>query len=509
MKKIMRTIAVAISVISVVSLFSACGDNGEEQAEHDTNYASYVSVSEIGHCGVYSDGRIDSAYAYAHVWKDGQCTLCGYKNVVADTEPDDNPPDEGTDVENVGKIEVETNPDKMKYWIGEEVDVTGGTIKVTYKDNTTEIISMHDEIVVISDVKTNSAGRKTVTVNVGDRKTTFTITVREKGQSVTFDYNYQGAPQPYVATAPKNGSADVPEDPVREGYTFYKWYVDAACTIEYDFDKIVDKPITLYADWQENGATYYEVTYDLNYYGVALQTYKQSVKSGEAARPLGLTVTRDEFSFEGWYADAECLTAYDQSSAVSQDTTIYAKWNKTKVGSSQYLFEAEFTNLDGKEGPGLSGSAAGKAMIINDVKSLGASGGKYISYLYKEGLSVDFELACSEDVDDATLTVRLSTEFDFELTDEIYAIEVNGERLAFDPVYLTSGMYYSDAVVIEGVHLKKGANVIKLITANSINPAGEGMGTYRGTAPTIDCIKIDTDAVVTWDGSKGFPKDNT
>ena len=32
------------------------------------------------------------------------------------------------------------------------------------------------------------------------------------------------------------------------------------------------------------------------------------------------------------------------------------------------------------------------------------------------------------------------------------------------------------------------------------------MGTYQATAPILDCIKINTDAVLIWDANYGLPK---
>ncbi len=506
MKKSIKKLMLILGVASAVAGLTACGNT--QQGEHSTDYSSYVSNGSLGHSGVYADGSIDYKYSYAHVWGNDECSLCGQKSTGKEEEKPTPPP--VTPVQkDVGKIEIEANPTKMKYWIGETFSPEGGSVKITYKDGTTEVKPMTDEIFTHNDVKTNSVGRKTVTITLGGQKASFTITVQQKGYDVTFDYNYSGAPAAEVVTAASNAPVDELKTPERSGYTFYKWYTDADCTVEYDFNNVVTAPITLYGDWKENGSTYYEFTYDYNYYGIKLQSYSHSVKSGEAARQFGLNPQRAEFSFDGWYTDAECTAAYNKDTAISQNTTVYAKWIKTKTSATTYVFEGELTNLDGKEGPGLSGSAAGKAMVIADVKNLGASGGKYISYLYKEGLSVDFEIACSEEVTNATLTVRLSSEFNFNLNSGMYTIELNGAALSYDAVNMTSGMQYDDVIVINNVHLNKGANTIKLITSNSTNPAGEGMGTYRGTAPTVDCIKITTDAVITWDETKGLPKDNS
>lgn len=186
--------------------------------------------------------------------------------------------------------------------------------------------------------------------------------------------------------------------------------------------------------------------------------------------------------------------------------TVYAKWTKTKSGASTYVFEAENTNLTGKEGPGMSGSAAGASMVVNDMKNQGASGGKFVSYLYKEGLSLDFYLASSEAVSDATLAISISAEMDnIALEPENYTVEVNGTPLDFAPVMVENGGAFTDGIVINNVSLAEGANTIRLVTSNSVNPMGEGVGTYQGTAPMVDCIKLTTSAVVTWDGTQGLP----
>ena len=44
--------------------------------------------------------------------------------------------------------------------------------------------------------------------------------------------------------------------------------------------------------------------------------------------------TREGYAFGGWYADAECTKAYDFATAVTSDTTLYAKWTKNETSSS-------------------------------------------------------------------------------------------------------------------------------------------------------------------------------
>lgn len=404
----------------------------------------------------------------------------------------------------VGKIEIAVEPDQTEYWIGEEFNPAGGVILVTYKDKTTAEIPMTDPDVSLPNVKTNSAGRKSVKISYGGKNATFYVMVSEKGEEVLFNLNFDGG-ETIASAARKGKSIDPIADPQREGFAFAGWFADADCTVAYDFSAVVEKPLELYAAWTEQGAEYHTVSYSMNYYGVAPASYEQLVKDGACARQLGLTPVRDEFAFGGWFADAECTLPFAQDQAITADTTVYAKWTKQKSGASTYVFEAEQTNLLGKEGPGMSGSASGASMIVNDMTGLGASNGKFVSYLYKQGLSLEFCLASSE-ASEATLSLSIAAEMDnIAFTSETYLVEVNGEALAYPAVALPSGGTFADSIVIEHVKLKEGANLIRLVTNNSVNPMGEGMGTYQGTAPMVDCIRLDTEAVVIWDANERLP----
>lgn len=65
------------------------------------------------------------------------------------------------------------------------------------------------------------------------------------------------------------------------------------------------------------------ITFNKNGHGgtntSAVVTYGQT-----ATEPAAPTATG--YTFGGWYTDSDCTTAYDFSTAVTQDTTVYAKW---------------------------------------------------------------------------------------------------------------------------------------------------------------------------------------
>ena len=59
-----------------------------------------------------------------------------------------------------------------------------------------------------------------------------------------------------------------------------------------------------------------------------------------------------------------------------------------------------------------------------------------------------------------------------------------------------------DLIVINGVSLNQGANLIQLKTNNTNAVAGT---TFKANAPMVDCVKVVTDAVVIWDENANVP----
>ena len=77
-------------------------------------------------------------------------------------------------------ITVKTKPTKTTYIEGENLDLTGGVLTLTYNNNTIGTVSMTDSKVTTSGFDSTTAGTKTITVSYGGKSTTFTVTVNEK-----------------------------------------------------------------------------------------------------------------------------------------------------------------------------------------------------------------------------------------------------------------------------------------------------------------------------------------
>lgn len=175
-----------------------------------------------------------------------------------------------------------------------------------------------------------------------------------------------------------------------------------------------------------------------------------------------------------------------------------------------YVLEAELTKLENKYGSGYSGSTTGTGMITgDDTDSKTASNGYYVSWLYYPGAYLSFEFEAAEDIDDLTIVLRLSAQYN--------SINVKGDQLIvginydedaeayeqqFDfPLTIESYsefssrvMDFQDYLVVENVSIKKGFNAVELLINNDIKGVG---GTMKAAAPLVDCLILYTDGVIT------------
>ncbi|MGI6618450.1 MAG: InlB B-repeat-containing protein [Bacillota bacterium] len=111
-------------------------------------------------------------------------------------------------------------------------------------------------------------------------------------------------------TVEHGSSATAPEVPARAGYTFTGWDVT--------FDNVTSD-LTVKATYSINT---YTVIFNVGGGSeVAVQTVEHGGKATEPEAPI-----KEGYTFAGWYADEEFTTAFNFDTAITADTTVYAKW---------------------------------------------------------------------------------------------------------------------------------------------------------------------------------------
>lgn len=332
-----------------------------------------------------------------------------------------------------------------------------------------------------------------------------TVTACGGGIKITLDYNYDGASTKTVSVS-EGEKLEKPADPTRDGWTFDGWYTDADCTYPYDFENTVSEAFTLYASWLDPNKEYVTVTFDYNYAGATASGTQRVEKGTKVTKPETPVREADDMTesatFKTWTLDALGSEEFDFDTVINEDTTLYANW------STKYVFEAEYVYLDDIEnGAGFSGQGVrGKNLVVRDTTGSGkASNGFFVSYLYSEGITLEFEIESDRDVKGAKLILRLSCEvMDIVINGGNYNVIVNDTNYSYSDIQLKDPAKdifngevkeFADFEITPFLQLKEGKNTIKLVTANS-TPM---QGTMYATAPMVDCIKIETDANLSWE----------
>ena len=143
--------------------------------------------------------------------------------------------------------------------------------------------------------------------------------------TVTFDTGVDGLTVDPVTVYEGTALGWLPA-PEREGYTLEGWYTDAACAdgSEWSADSTVAGSMTLYAKWEKVRRTV-TVTFDTGVEGLTVEPV--TVEEGTTLDSLP-TLEREGYTFEGWYADADCTEGdeWGTDSTVTESMTLYAKW---------------------------------------------------------------------------------------------------------------------------------------------------------------------------------------
>jgi uncharacterized repeat protein (TIGR02543 family) len=154
--------------------------------------------------------------------------------------------------------------------------------------------------------------------------------------TVTFRFNYEGAPEPYLVSTPITHGSPVnrPANPTRTGgYTFDAWYKEAGCVNQWNFvTDTVTEALGLYAKWSINS---YTVSFNTD--GGSAVASQPVAHGSMATRPAD--PTRTGYTFDDWYTQATGGSLLNFSAPITGDTGIYARW-------TQIYYTVTF-NMDG------------------------------------------------------------------------------------------------------------------------------------------------------------------
>jgi uncharacterized repeat protein (TIGR02543 family) len=186
-------------------------------------------------------------------------------------------------------------------------------------------------------ITVTAPGFVTVSINKdGIEKTQKNVTVYKEGAYVpeywTITWNLNGGEKgagAYPAQIVKGEVLAKPSpDPTKGGNTFGGWYTNSGLTTAYDFSVAVTANLNLYAKWETGSQTeYWSVTWELNGGTAGTGAYPTQIEKSAVLTKPSPDPTKADNTFDGWYTDSDLTTAYNFSSAVTTNLSLYAKWN--------------------------------------------------------------------------------------------------------------------------------------------------------------------------------------
>ena len=147
--------------------------------------------------------------------------------------------------------------------------------------------------------------------------------------TVAFDLNDPDAAAPVTVSIDVGSPVQEAQAPeaIREGYAFAGWHTDAQADALYDFSAPVSENLTLFAHWNEMQAGSVQVTVTFDYNGTdSLPARTVAVEAGSPVEQPQDPEVKGR-TFTGWFTAQEGGEAYDFSTPVSEDMTLFAGWD--------------------------------------------------------------------------------------------------------------------------------------------------------------------------------------
>ena len=152
--------------------------------------------------------------------------------------------------------------------------------------------------------------------------------------TVTFDAN--GGSVSTASTTTTDGKLASLPTPTYDGYTFLGWYTEETGGDEVTTDTVFTNDTTIYAHWSEQVAQEYTVTFDAN--GGSVTPSSATTTDGKLTNLP--TPTYDGYTFLGWYTEETGGDEVTTDTVFTNDTTIYAHWQKQAAQAYTVTFDA-------------------------------------------------------------------------------------------------------------------------------------------------------------------------
>ncbi len=165
-----------------------------------------------------------------------------------------------------------------------------------------------------------------------------------------------------------------------------------------------------------------------------------------------------------------------------------------------FVMEAEYVDFFGLSGPGMSSSATELEMIMTDLTGAwNASAEHYVGYTHAPDITFTYEFVSDKETT-AILALRLASD-QGDIPDygnQALGITINGEDFPFEATFTLSGKEFQDFIISEEFPIQEGDNVLELTVLES-DVFQASFGSFVTFGPLFDCVKIKSDAELSWE----------
>ena len=282
----------------------------------------------------------------------------------------------------VKSINIKSEPTKTTYLKGEEIDLTGGIITITYDDTTTKDVKITKDM--ITGYSKNEVKEQTITVTYGGKTATFTVNVKNditgieiknKPTKITYkkgeDIDLTGG---MITVIYENG--DTQELDMKSS--------DISVT-GYDANKLGEQTITV---TYEGKTTTFKVTVKNDVTGIVIKNKptKTSYVKGEEIDLTGgmITVTYQDTTTADIPIAENMITGYDKNTLGEQVITVTYEGKTTtfKVTVKNDVIDVVIVNIPNQ-------------IIYEKGKDLDLSGGK-VKVVYENGETEELEMKSAD-----------------------------------------------------------------------------------------------------------------
>lgn len=160
------------------------------KAPNKTSYIEGQNFDSTGMkiSGIYKDGSTQEILDYTVV--NGKNLKVEQKSITISFKEKTVEQKITVEKKTITKIEISKNPTKMKYIQNlEELDLTGGKIKISYNDNSSEEISLASDQVTISGFSNKKLGTNKITVTYLNKTTTLNLEIIQEVVAENSDFS--------------------------------------------------------------------------------------------------------------------------------------------------------------------------------------------------------------------------------------------------------------------------------------------------------------------------------